>query len=139
MGHTYDGKEVFKFTTNLHENHTTTFANPLMCRTGGQIRVDLNIRSENYNLNELLFEFDHVNTDATLSQTVLNPYLLFQEIKVYFNDKQLVHYDNAEEIFCTVADHLKRYNKNEFLAVYQTTMVTNFSSLAGETIAAGQT
>ena len=139
LGHTYDGKEVFKFATSLHENNTTTFANPITCKTSGQVRVDMNIRTETYNLNELLFEFDHVNTDATLSQTVLNPYLLFQEIKVYFNDQQVVHYDNAEEIFCTVADNVKRYNKDEFLSLYQTTMVTNFSSLSGETIAPGQT
>jgi len=140
MGHTYDGKEVMKFSTSLHENHTTTFANPLTCRTGGQVRVDMNIRTENYNLNELLFEFDHVNTDATLSQTVLNPYLFFQEIKVFFNDQQVVHYDNAEEIFCTVADNVKRYNKDEFVSLLQTTMVNNFSTpLTGETVAAGQT
>ena len=140
LGHTYDGKQVMKFSTSLHENNTTTFANPLTCRTGGQVSVDLNIRTENYNLNELLFEFDLVNTDASINMTLLNPFLLFQELKVFFNDQQVVHYDNAEEIFCTVADNLKRYNKDEFVSLLQTCAVSNFSNpLTGETINAGTT
>jgi len=141
LGHTYDGKEVMKFATSLHENNTTTFANPLTTKTGGQVRVDLNIQNENNsNLNELLLEFDHVNTDGTINQTVLNPYLLLAELKVYFNDKMVLHYDNAEEIFCTVADNVKRYNKDEFVSLLQTSMISNFSSpLNGETVNAGTT
>lgn len=140
LGHTYDGKEVLKFATSLHESNTTTFCNPLTCKTGGQVRCDLNIRTENYNLNELLFEFDHVNLDNVLHQTVLNPYLLFQEIKVFFNDQQVVHYDNSEEIFCTVANNVKSYSKDDFVSLLQTNVVSNFSNpLAGETVNAGTT
>lgn len=140
VGHQYDGTEILKFAPSLHESNSVHSANPLAGRPGSNHRIDLHIRNENYNINEVLFEFDHVNLDGVLSQTVLHPFLLFQEIKVLFNDQLLVHLDNAEEIFATVANNMRHLSKDQFESVLQTCMVSNFATpLTGETVTAGST
>ena len=97
VGHTYDGKEILKTRPNLHENFSTVFFNPQTIYTGGSARCDINMRTEDYNLNELLLEFDQVNASSTITQTIYNIFMIFSEIKLLFNDQVVVHLDNQEK------------------------------------------
>ena len=85
VGHTYDGKEILKTRPNLHENFSTVFFNPQTIYTGASARCDINMRTEDYNLNELLLEFDQVNASSTITQTIYNIFMIFSEIKLLFN------------------------------------------------------
>jgi len=138
IGHTYDSKEILKVRPNLFENYSTVFFNPQTISTGGSARCDVNMRTEDYNLNELLLEFDQVNASATISQTIFNPFMIFSEIKLLINDQVLIHLDNQEKIFCTVAEALRGLTQQECKSLLQTLM-PSFGGVAGETTAVSST
>ena len=138
IGHTYDSKEILKVRPNLFENYSTVFFNPQTISTGGSARCDVNMRTEDYNLNELLLEFDQVNASATITQTIFNPFMIFSEIKLLINDQVLIHLDNQEKIFCTVAEALRGLTQQECKSLLQTLM-PSFGGVAGETTAVSST
>ena len=138
VGHTYDGKEILKTRPNLHENFSTVFFNPQTIYTGGSARCDINMRTEDYNLNELLLEFDQVNASSTITQTIYNIFMIFSEIKLLFNDQVVIHLDNQEKIFCTVSENLRGLSKDAVLSLLHTLM-PSFGGVAGETCAISST
>lgn len=137
-GYSYMGSELYKVNGNVSDSYATTYTQPQSVSVGGHVQCHIQF-SEDYNLNDLVFEFTQTNNDGTLSQTVFNPWLLFQEFKISINNQQVVHLKTTEEIYTTVNHYVRKCgDANELKSLLQQNMVTNFSTpLTGETLTAG--
>ena len=135
-GYNYEGTELYKVNGNVSDSYATTYCQPQSVSTGGHVQCHITF-SEDYNIEDIDFEFTLTNGDATLSLVVYNPWDLLQEVKLSLNNNMLTHLKTAEEIHTTVAHYLRGgADSNENANKMQKCMATNFTTpLTGETIA----
>lgn len=141
LGNTYDGDVIYRVNPNLNESYTSKYFTPTngSCGTVHTLVVDLGV-SDEFNVNTWLLEFKHNNLDGTLSQTVINPYLLIGEFKVLLNQQEVIYHSSQEEIFLAFADYFKEFSKDQQTSFMASIMPVNQSNpLAGETLSAGGT
>eukprot|EP00760_Papus_ankaliazontas_P039929 PhM_4_TR9813/c2_g1_i4/m.21892 len=137
-GYNYEGTEIYKVNGNVSDSYATTYCQPQSVSTGGHIQCHITF-SEDYNIEDIDFEFTITNNDGILSLTIFNPWLLMQEVKIMIDNQSFIHLASSEEIFTTVAHNVRvASNVHEVYNKLQKCMSSNFSTpLTGETIPPG--
>ena len=135
IGHSYSGKQQLLVKPSLCEQVSAVFFNPIVGSPGSVHRVDYNLSiDDEFNINECYLEFTMNNLDATVTQTVINPWLLFDSIKLLINNQEVVFYDNSEAIFCAASFHYRQFSQQGLKSEIQKLFPTNYSVSAGETL-----
>lgn len=137
VGVSYEGKKQLVVSASLHERESSTFCNPSDGGPSSLFRLDQPFSiDDEFNLNDLHFEYEHHNLDATLSQTVFNPYTLFNNVKLLINNQEVCYYDSADAVYAAQSDHWNKFSgeelKREVLKIFPSCIT---SLTTGETIA----
>lgn len=136
VGYSYDGKQQMLISPSLFDAYSSVMFNPVSgVLPGGSTRCDI-IFSEEYNLENVLLEFS-LTTGAD-GLVILDPWLIFQEVKVLINNQELNYHQNMHQQFTAAALQYKWKSPTqitqELMKVYNTgTLAT------GEVIAATTT
>ena len=94
IGHSYSGKQQLLVKPSLCEQVSAVFFNPIVGSPGSVHRVDYNLSiDDEFNINECYLEFTINNLDAVVTQNIINPWLLFDSIKLLINNQEVVFYD----------------------------------------------
>jgi hypothetical protein len=137
VGFSYDATKQLIVKPNLTENQYTKVFNPVSGTVGSNHVVEVNLSPNDlFALNECYLEFNVANNDATLSFTILNPWLLFSEMRLLMNGQEVLYFDNADKLFACVAMHYRQFSHNELFNELQKIRATELSeTFNGETIA----
>ena len=134
IGHSYSGKQQLLVKPSLCEQVSAVFFNPITGSPGSVHRVDYNLSvDDEFNINEAYLEFVINNLDAVITQNIINPWLLFDSIKLLMNNQEVVFYDNSEAIFCASSFHYRQFSQQGLKSEIQKLFPTNYSVSAGET------
>lgn len=137
-GFNYVGKHQFVIPPSLPDHTLIKSSNPISGGVGTTHEMNL-LLTEDKNLDEVFIEFDQNNLDGTLSQVVVNPFLLFSECKLAINNGEVWHLDDTEKIFNSVANYLMQFDNDNFKSHLTSIIPTYTAPLSGQTTTAGTT